>query len=217
MGHDRASGSKTSDDDPVRVFANQEAWAAWLEKHYRESRGLWLRLAKKGSALRSVSFNEALDVALCYGWITGQTKGETEQTWLARFLPRSEKSLWSRINRGRALALIASGKMRPAGLEAIALAKKNGQWEAAYESPRHAIVPPDLEIALNANPRAKAFFKSLDGANRYAVLFRIQTVKKPETRARKIRQFVEMLGRYERFHPPRKRRSASKRRRRASR
>jgi len=203
MGQGRAKSNRVLNGIPVRRFANQAAWGAWLEKNFQTSRGLWLRLAKKGSGLRSISYGEALDLALCYGWISGQAKSETEQTWLARFLPRSDKSIWSKINRERAGALIESGKMKAAGLEAIERAKKNGRWDAAYDSPRRAVVPPDLKIALDANPRAKAFFENLDGANRYAVLFRIQTVKKPETRAKKIRQFVEMKERNERFHPPR--------------
>lgn len=203
MGQARVKIGKSAHGSPLRSFADQEAWAAWLEKNYRKSHGVWLRLAKKGSTVRSVSFSDALDVALCYGWITGQTKGETEHTWLTRFLPRSEKSLWSRINRERALALIASGKMKPAGLAAIERAKANGQWDAAYDSPRHAAVPQDLEAALDSNSRAKAFFDTLDSANRYAILFRLQTVKKPETRARKIRLFIEMLARNEKIHPSR--------------
>jgi len=218
MTHGSTTDDKTGDSSSVRRFANQESWAAWLAKNYDKSPGLWLRLAKKGSAVRSVSYSEALDVALCYGWISGQAKGETEQIWLARFLPRSEKSLWSRINRERALALIASGKMKPAGLAAIECAKKNGEWEAAYDSPSRAAVPSDLEAALDANPRARAFFEGLDSANRYAILFRIQTVKKPETRARKIRQFVEMLGRNEKVHSSRNlSRSPAEHRTRASR
>jgi uncharacterized protein YdeI (YjbR/CyaY-like superfamily) len=188
----------------VRLFRDQEAWAAWLEKNSHKSRGLWLRLAKRGSGLRAISYSEALDLALCYGWISGQAKGETEQTWLARFVPRSDKSVWSRINREKALALIARGKMKPAGLEAIERAKKNGRWEAAYDSPSRAVVPPDLKVAVDANPRAKTFFETLDRANRYAVLFRIQTVKKPETRAKKIRQVVEMPTGKERFRLSRK-------------
>jgi uncharacterized protein YdeI (YjbR/CyaY-like superfamily) len=154
--------------------------------------------------LQSISYREALDIALCSGWIDGQKKSDSEQTWLQKFVPRSDNSVWSKINREKAMALIESGEMKPAGLKAIERAKKNGRWEAAYDSPSRAVVSPDLQTALDANPRAKAFFESLDGANRYAVLFRIQTVKKPETRAKKIRQFVEMLERNEKIHPSRK-------------
>jgi uncharacterized protein YdeI (YjbR/CyaY-like superfamily) len=189
---------------PVRLFATQAAWAAWLDKNHRNSQGLWLRLAKKGSGLKSVNYAEALDVALRYGWIDGQKRAESEQAWLQRFLPRSPKSIWSKINCAKVDALIASGKMRAVGLEAVAAAKKDGRWDAAYDSPKGATVPEDFQLALEANPRALEFFRSLDGANRYAVLFRIQTAKKAETRARKIRELVEMLERNEKIHEPRR-------------
>jgi uncharacterized protein YdeI (YjbR/CyaY-like superfamily) len=185
----------------VRLFKSKQEWAAWLEKNHRKSAGLWLRLAKKDSGLRSVSYKEALEVALCYGWIDGQKRPESEQAWLQRFIARSSRSIWSRINREKALALIANGEMQAAGLEAIRNAKKNGRWEAAYDSPCGAAVPADFQAALDASQRAAAFFKTLDRANRYAVLWRIQTVKKAETRARKIQQFIEMLERGEKIHP----------------
>ena len=192
--------TNTPDGSPVRLFKSKQDWAAWLEKNHRKGTGLWLRLAKKESGLRSVSYKEALEVALCYGWIDGQKRPESEQTWLQRFLSRSSKSIWSKINREKALALIANGEMKAAGLEAIENAKKNGRWDAAYDSPSGATVPSDFQAALDANPRAKAFFKTLDGANRYAVLWRIQTVRKAETRARKIEQFIGMLEREEKIH-----------------
>jgi uncharacterized protein YdeI (YjbR/CyaY-like superfamily) len=185
---------------PVKLFKSREDWAAWLEKNHRKSTGLWLRLAKKTSRLRSVSYKDALEVALCYGWIDGQKRPESEQAWLQRFLSRSNKSIWSKINWEKALALIASGEMKAAGLEAIENAKKNGRWDAAYDSPSGATVPSDFQTALDANPRAKAFFKTLDRANRYAVLWRIQTVKKAKTHARKIEQFIGMLERKEKIH-----------------
>jgi len=185
---------------PARLFKSKHDWAAWLEKNHRKSTGLWLRLAKKGSRLRSVTYPEALEVALCYGWIDGQKRPESNETWLQRFVSRSSKSIWSKINREKALALIVSGEMKAAGLEAIENAKKNARWDAAYDSPSKATVPSDFQAALDANPRAAAFFKTLDGANRYAVLWRIQTVKKAETRARKIVQLIEMLERKEKIH-----------------
>jgi uncharacterized protein YdeI (YjbR/CyaY-like superfamily) len=181
-----------------------------LEKNHRNASGLWLRLAKKGSGLRSVTYAEALEVALCYGWIDGQKRGESEQAWLQRFLPRSAKSIWSKINRDKAIALIACGRMKSAGHDAIDAAKKDGRWDAAYDSPKGAKVSEDFQKALDANSRARTFFESLDGANRYALLFRIQTVKKAETRARKIRDFVEMLERNEKIHQPRKARGRAK-------
>ena len=196
--------------DPIRLFATASAWESWLAKNHRTSTGIWLRLAKKGSGLRSVTYAEALEIALCHGWIDGQKRGESEQAWLQRFLPRSGKSIWSKINREKALALIASKRMKPAGREAIDAAKKNGMWETAYDSPKSAQVPEDFQAALNASPRARDFFRALDSANRYAVLFRLQTAKKAETRARKIQEFVEMLERGERIHEPRRARPQSK-------
>jgi uncharacterized protein YdeI (YjbR/CyaY-like superfamily) len=183
-----------------KLFKSKQNWAGWLEKNHRKSTGLWLRLAKKDSGLRSVSYKDALEVALCFGWIDGQKRPENEQTWLQRFVPRSSRSIWSKINREKVLALIASAEMKAAGLEAIENAKKNGRWEAAYDSPSGATVPADFQKALNGNPQAAEFFKTLDRANRYAVLWRIQTVKKPETRARKIEQFIAMLERKEKIH-----------------
>jgi uncharacterized protein YdeI (YjbR/CyaY-like superfamily) len=188
------------DPTPVRLFRSRNDWAAWLEKNHRKSDGLWLRLAKKASGVQSVTYAEALEVALCYGWIDGQKNRDTDQTWLQKFCPRSHQSIWSKINRGKALRLIESGIMQPAGLEAVQRAKKDGGWRNAYDSPRRAPVPSDLQAALDANPGAKTFFEGLDRQNRYAVLFRIQTVKKAETRARKIREFIEMLERNERIH-----------------
>jgi uncharacterized protein YdeI (YjbR/CyaY-like superfamily) len=188
-------------ENPTKLFKSKPDWAAWLDKNHGQSAGVWLRIAKKDSGVRSVSYKEALDVALCRGWIDGQKRPEDEKTWLQRFVPRSEKSIWSKINRAKALELIASGEMKAAGLTAIEQAKKNGRWEAAYDSPSGAAVPEDLRAALDGNARAKGFFEKLDRANRYAVLFRIQTVKKAETRARKIREFVGMLERGEKIHP----------------
>ncbi len=193
--------TNTPDDCPQKLFKSKQDWAAWLETNHSKSTGLWLRLAKKGSQAQSVSYNEALEIALCYGWIDGQKRPESEQTWLQRFLPRANKSIWSKINREKALALITRGEMKSAGLEAIENAKKNGRWDAAYDSPSGATVPNDFQAALDANPRAAAFFTTLDRANRYAVLWRIQTVKKAETRARKIEHFVRMLEREEKVHP----------------
>ena len=200
---------------PVRLFATAVDWTAWLKENYSKSSGLWLRLAKKRSGLKSVSYIEALEVALCYGWIDGQKRGDTDATWLQKFVPRSDNSVWSKINREKALALIKSGKMKAPGGEAIERAKRNGRWEDAYDSPSRALVPPDLQAALDSSPKAKEFFAQLDGANRYAVLFRVQTVKKAETRARKIQLFVEMLERKETLHPPRRRRPSNKERKRS--
>jgi uncharacterized protein YdeI (YjbR/CyaY-like superfamily) len=195
--------------EEIRLFATQAAWSAWLEKNYHKSSGLWLRLAKKGSIAKSVTYSEALEVALCYGWIDGQKRGESDEAWLQRFLPRSARSIWSKINREKAIALTACGKMQPAGQEAIDTAKRNGTWDAAYDSPKSSKVPADFQTALDASSKAREFFHQLDSANRYAVLFRIQTAKKAETRERKIREFIQMLEKGERIHEPRKARPRS--------
>lgn len=192
-------------ENEIRLFAAPAAWEAWLKKNHRASSGLWLRLPKKNSNLRSVTYGEALEVALCYGWIDGQKRAESDQAWLQRFLPRSARSIWSKINRAKAKALIANGRMQAAGHEAIKAARKNGTWGSAYDSPKSSNVPPDFQDALDANPRARDFFDKLDRANRYAVLFRIQTAKKAETRARKIEEFIGMLKRREKIHEPRRR------------
>jgi len=162
---------------------------------------VWLRLAKKGAEGPTVSYAEAVESALCFGWIDGQKRAESEHYWLQRFTPRTAKSIWSRINRAKAEALVAAGQMRPAGLLEIDRAKGDGRWDAAYPSASNAVVPDDLQAALDANKKAKAFFATIDGRNRYAVLFRIQNSKKHETRAKKIAQFVEMLAKGERLHP----------------
>ena len=193
--------AKTPEDTPPRLFKSKRDWAAWLEKNHRKSAGLWLRLAKKNSPLRSVSYQEALEVALCYGWIDGQKKPESADAWLQKFVSRSSRSIWSKINREKALVLIENGEMKATGLEAIENARKNGRWDGAYDSPSGAAVPADFQAALDASPRAAAFFNTLNRANRYAVLWRIQTVKKADTRARKIGELIEMLEREEKLHP----------------
>jgi uncharacterized protein YdeI (YjbR/CyaY-like superfamily) len=187
--------------DSILLFSGPKGWLTWLDAHHGASSGVWLRIAKKGSALRSVSYAEALEAALCYGWIDGQKKPESEQAWLQRFVPRRPKSIWSKVNRAKAMALIEAGRMQAAGLEQVARAKQDGRWEAAYDSPASAEVPADLQAALDGNARAAEFFQTLDRANRYAVLWRVQTAKKAETRARRIAQFVEMLERHEKLHP----------------
>lgn len=185
---------------PVELFKDQKHWSAWLDKHHGKSPGLWLRLAKKGSDIPSVSYAEALEVALCHGWIDGQKKAFDESFWLQKFTPRGDRSLWSKINREKAEDLIRTGRMMPAGLAAIDRARQNGRWEAAYDSPGNATVPSDFQAELDRHPKAKAFFGTLNSANRYAILWRIQTVKKAETRARRIQQFIEMLERNEKIH-----------------
>lgn len=187
-------------ESQARLFKDQSAWSAWLDKNHSHSSGIWLRLAKKNSGLKSVTYAEALETALCYGWIDGQKRPESEQAWRQRFCPRSAKSIWSRINREKALALIKTGRMKPPGHAAIEHARSNGRWESAYESPRGASVPDDFQAALKASPQANKFFEALDRANRYAILFRIQTGKKPETRVRNIKKFIAMLEQGKKIH-----------------
>lgn len=174
-------------------FESKKKWADWLAKQHDKSPGVWLKLAKKDSGISSIIYEEALDVALCYGWIDGQKKGFDDRYWLQKFTPRGRKSIWSKINTEKAERLIASGEMKPAGLKAIEAAKQDGRWEAAYASQKNISVPEDFQAALNENSKAKAFFGTLNSANRYAILFRIHQAKKSETRARRIQQFVEML------------------------
>jgi uncharacterized protein YdeI (YjbR/CyaY-like superfamily) len=183
------------------AFATQEAWERWLRTHHRSSAGVWLLLAKKASGDASVTYAEALEVALCHGWIDGQKRSHSDAAWLQKFTPRGRKSVWSKINCTKALALAKSGRMQPAGFEEMAKAKEDGRWERAYDSPGTATVPRDLQAALNASPRAKSFFASLDSGNRYAVLWRVQTAKKAETRAKRVAQFIAMLERGEKLHP----------------
>jgi uncharacterized protein YdeI (YjbR/CyaY-like superfamily) len=185
---------------PIELFKDQKHWASWLDKHNAKSPGAWLRLAKKGSDLQSVSYAEALEVALCYGWIDGQKKAYDESSWLQKFTPRGDRSLWSKVNREKAEDLIRTGRMKPAGQAAVERAKENGRWEAAYDSPGKATVPDDFQEELDRHPKAREFFTTLNSANRYAILWRIQTVKKAETRAKRIRQFIDMLERGEKIH-----------------
>ena len=187
-------------DLPTLPFATKNKWAGWLAKQHDKSAGVWLKLAKKDSGVPSVTYDEAVESALCYGWIDGQKKGFDDKYWLQKFTPRGPKSIWSKINTVKAEKLIASGEMKPAGLKTIELAKQDGRWDAAYESQRNITVPDDFQAALDKNKEAKAFFATLNSANRYAILFRIQTAKKAETRAKRIQQFVEMLERNEKIH-----------------
>ena len=186
---------------PVKLFKTEKAWADWLEKNAGKAPGIWMRIAKKSAALKSIAYPEVLDIALCYGWIDGLRKTHDDESFLQKFTPRTKKSFWSKINRDKALALIESGRMRPAGFAEIERAKKDGRWDAAYDSARTSGVPDDLKAAFDKNPKAEAFFDTLNAQNRYAVLFRIQTATKAETRKKRIDTFVEMLARKEKFYP----------------
>ena len=190
-----------SDPLPVMTFESTQSWDAWLAAHADGSPGLWLKIAKKGSAGQSISYSEALDLALCHGWIDGQKGRHDDDYWLQRFTPRKPGSNWSKINTERAAALIESGRMKPAGLREVEQAQADGRWERAYQSQSRITVPDDLARALAANPRASEFFATLDGANRYAVLYRITSAKRPETRAKRIDTFVTMLSEHKKIHP----------------
>jgi uncharacterized protein YdeI (YjbR/CyaY-like superfamily) len=185
----------------VQAFATPEAWEAWLAEHHATSPGLWLKLAKKQSGIPSVTYEEALEVALCYGWIDGRKDRFDDEWWLQRFTPRRPRSKWSKINRTRALGLIESGRMQPAGLHEVEKAKADGRWEAAYDPPSKLTVPEDLEQALAQNEKARVFFAALDRTNRYAILYRVLDAKRPETRARRIAEFVAMLAEQRKPYP----------------
>ena len=186
---------------PVIAFASQRAWEEWLDRHHSTAKGLWLKLAKNAAGIDSVSYPEALEVALCYGWIDGQKAAYDDSFWLQKFTPRGPRSKWSKVNRAKALALIESGRMQAAGRAAVEQAQRDGRWDGAYDSPRTAAVPDDFQRELDGHPDAAAFFATLNTANRYAILYRIQDAKRPETRARRIAQFIEMLERREKLHP----------------
>ena len=187
-------------DLPTVHFESPQEWEAWLEENHAASEGLWIKFAKKGSGIASISHQEALDAALCFGWIDGQTASFDDQFWLQRFTPRGPKSKWSVINRERVNELSAQGKVRPRGLAEVEAAQRDGRWEAAYAGQRTITVPEDLQRKLDENPKARDFFDSLDSKNRYAVLYRIQDAKKPETRARRIDKFVAMLNEGKKIH-----------------
>jgi uncharacterized protein YdeI (YjbR/CyaY-like superfamily) len=190
----------TPADLPILPFASAADWRAWLEEHHATSPGLWIRIYKKAAGVPSVDYAGALDEALCYGWIDSTKRSYDDASFLQRFSPRKARSAWSKVNRDHVARLEAEARIAPAGLAAIEEARRNGQWEAAYDGSRTMEVPPDFQAGLDANPAARTFFEALDRANRYAFLYRIQTAKKPETRERRIGQFLEMLGRGEKLH-----------------
>jgi len=186
---------------PIIPFASREAWEAWLEEQHAVSQGVWLKIAKKGSGIESVTFAEALDVVLCYGWIDSQADKFDGDYWLQRFTPRKPRSKWSQVNREKVTKLTEAGRMKPAGLREVERAKADGRWDAAYEPQSAATVPDDLRLELEKNEGAREFFEALNSTNRYAILYRIQDAKKPETRARRIAKYVEMLAERKKLYP----------------
>ncbi|MCI0387261.1 MAG: YdeI/OmpD-associated family protein [Acidobacteria bacterium] len=194
--------ARTSTTDlPIVLFERQKDWAVWLAKNHGTSSGVWLKIAKKASGIKSVTYDEALEVALCYGWIDGQRRSHDETSFLQKFTPRGPKSIWSKINTEKAQRLIENGQMKPAGLKAVESARQDGRWDAAYSSQSKAVVPDDLQAELDRNAKAKAFFATLDSRNRYAILHRIHIAKKAETRAKRIEQFIHMLEKKEKIYP----------------
>ena len=185
----------------ICLFACQGAWEQWLDTHHEQSKGIWVKVARRDSPITTVSYSEALDVALCYGWIDGQKKPYDQDMWLQKFTPRRSASVWSKVNIDKVTQLIASGKMKPSGMKEVDAAKEDGRWDAAYESQRNFTVPDDFQQELEKNPQARAFFETLNRHNRYAMCYRIQTAKKPETRKSRIDKFVEMLTNNQKLHP----------------
>lgn len=183
------------------TFARQEDWEAWLDSNGTAVSGVWLRLAKKSAERSTLTYTQAVETALCYGWIDGQKQAESEQYWLQRFTPRTTRSIWSKINKARAEALISAGRMRPSGIREVNRAKRDGRWDAAYASASDSTVPDDLQFALNSNPKAKKFFASLDSRNRYSILFRVNNSKRADTRSRRISEFIDMLNKGEKIRP----------------
>jgi uncharacterized protein YdeI (YjbR/CyaY-like superfamily) len=195
------AGAPAAGRDPILSLASAAEWEAWLAAEHAASPGVWLQIAKHGSGRAGIPYAEALDAALCYGWIDGRKGKLDDDFWLQRFTPRRAGSRWSQINRAKATALIETGRMRPAGLREVERARADGRWDAAYAGQRAATVPDDFQRALDANPRARDFFATVSSVNRYAILYRIGDAKRPETRARRIEKYVAMLARHETIHP----------------
>lgn len=184
---------------PVSPFTSPKKWETWLAKNHASSQGVWLQIYKKASEIKTVSYDQALDAALCYGWIDGQKHKYDEQSWLQKFTPRRPKSLWSQRNREHIARLIKEKRMKAAGLKQVELAKKDGRWDAAYASPSNATIPTDFLTALSKNKKAEMFFGTLSKTNLYSISWRLQTAKKPETRAKRMKAILEMLAKNEGF------------------
>jgi uncharacterized protein YdeI (YjbR/CyaY-like superfamily) len=184
----------------IRAFRTTRAWEQWLDRNAGRAEGIWMKIAKRDTGITSVTHAEALEVALCFGWIDGQRRALDETHFLQRFTPRRPRSMWSKINREKVTALIESGRMRPPGMREVERAQADGRWDAAYAGQRTATVPEELQRALDQNRKAREFFAALDSRNRYAFIWRVQEAKKPETRARRAEQFVKMLAAGETLH-----------------
>lgn len=195
--------------EPILEVSSADEWFEWLEHNHQRSSGVLLRIPKQG-AKKAITYAEALDAALAWGWIDSQKRALDEAAWLQRFSPRTAKSPWSKINRAKAEAQIAAGTMQAPGLVEVERAKRDGRWERAYDGARSSLLPEDLAAAFGRNARARAFFETLDSANRYAILYRVQTAKTPATRAERIARFVAMCGRHETVHPRRQTRAGAR-------
>lgn len=191
----------TKEGYPTLPFASPAEWERWLDQHGDTFDGIWIQMAKKRSGIESITHAEALEIALCFGWIDGLARSLDERFWLQKFTPRRRRSMWSRINREKATQLIEQGRMRPGGLAEVERARADGRWDAAYEAQSRATVPDDLQRELDRSPAAREFFESLDSQNRYAILHRLGDAKRPETRARRLKTFVAMLEAGEKLHP----------------
>ncbi|HKX24498.1 MAG TPA: YdeI/OmpD-associated family protein [Candidatus Saccharimonadales bacterium] len=191
---------ETYKDLPVLFFENAEQWSAWLEQHHGEPAGVWLKFAKKDSGITSLNYAGALDEALCYGWIDGQAKTIDETYYMQKFTPRRAKSIWSKRNVGKIADLTKAGRMKPSGIAAVEAAKQDGRWDQAYDGSSNITVPPDFQAMLDSNPSAKEFYESLNKTNTYAILWRIQTAKKPETRQARMEKLLAMLLEGKKLH-----------------
>ena len=188
-------------DVPIFSFDSPNKWHEWLQTNHTQPKGVWIRFFKKNAHVSSMTYTEAVDEALCYGWIDSQAKKYDEMSYIQKFTPRRTKSIWSKINRERIEKLITAGKMQASGLKQVEEAKKDGRWDHAYDSPRNMTLPEDFLKALSQNKQAKAFFETLNKTNTYAIMWRLQTAKKPETRAKRMTLVLEMLAKGEKFHP----------------
>lgn len=188
-------------DLPMLAFASSKEFTSWLAKHHKASAGIWIQLFKVNSGVPTITYAEALDVALCYGWIDGQKKPYDAESWLQKFTPRRPKSIWSKRNQEHVERLSKLGMMKAAGIAEVEAAKADGRWEQAYESPSTMTVPTDFLKELAKNKKAEAFFKTLNKTNIYSIVWRLQTAKKPETRDKRMKAILEMLKKGEKFHP----------------
>lgn len=185
---------------PIKLFSTQAAWEEWLEKHHQDVEGVWLRFYKKNSGVSSLVYDQALEVALCYGWIDSQVKKYDDVSYLQKFTPRRSKSIWSKVNTQHIERLLKEGKMKPAGLAQVEAAKLDGRWTAAYDSPTDMQMPDEFLTELKKDKKAEAFFITLNRTNTYAIAWRLQTAKKPETKTKRIREIIEMLHEEKKLH-----------------